>query len=137
MKHTVIYIAGQMDNVSFHEMSDWREYTKRHFLGDDRFIILDPCRRPHVANLTEREVMLMDLKDIDASDLLLVDNRDLGKPMFGTPCEVFYASYVQNKPVIAWNDQKTTRKSVFQKALFTHEFDALQNALDHISEYYA
>jgi len=132
-----IYLAGQMDNVSSSDMNDWRRYTKKFWQGDDRIMILDPCRRPHTTNLSEREIMLLDLRDIDCADIILVDNRDLGKPTFGTPCEVFYASYMLNKPVIAWNDgKKTSRKSVFQRALFTNEFHSLEKALDHITEYY-
>jgi len=136
MKKICCYLAGAMDNVSLSEMSNWRNEVKEHFKQDERFFFYDPCRRPHGTNLTPREIMLLDLKDIDNSDLILVDNRDLGKSTFGTPCEVFYASYIQNKPVLAWNDKETSRRGIFQKALFTHEFKSLEEALNHISEYY-
>lgn len=136
MKKVGIYLAGPMDNVSLEEMSSWRKQVINYFKEDERFVIYDPCRRPHSSNLNEREIMLLDLKDIDNSDLLLVDNRDLGKPTFGTPCEVFYAAYIQNKPTIAWSDIITCRRGVFQKALFTREFTSLIASLEHISEYY-
>lgn len=136
MKKVGIYLAGPMDNVSMEEMSDWRNNVKNYFHNDERFQLYDPCRRLHTSNLNAREIMLLDLKDIDNSSLVLVDNRDHGKPTFGTPCEVFYASYIHNKPVIAWNNTETNRRGIFQKALFTREFKTLEEALNHISEYY-
>ena len=132
-----IYLAGPMDFVSEQNMTKWRD-TATKKLQPYGYKTLDPVRRPHHHKLTNKEIFNLDMIDIKDSDLLLVDCRDLKVPTFGTPCEVFYASYILKKPVIGWYDAKTDpfENSVFQSVLFDRRFDSLSNALSHIVEFY-
>ena len=131
-----VYLAGPMDFATDEQMTGWRKESYR-FLGLD-FEILDPVRRPHTCNLTDKEIFNLDMIDVRNSDILLVDCRDLGICSFGTPCEVFYAAYILNKPVIGWYDKETkpSGKGVFQNALIDRRFESLSEALTHILRFY-
>jgi nucleoside 2-deoxyribosyltransferase len=140
MKELKIYLAGPMDRVSNDEMCAWREKCHMYFQMFEGVRLLDPTRRPHEDDMNSREIFNEDLNDVRDSDLLLVDTRDLGKPQFGTPCEVFYASYILNKTVLGWFDldhDPRKHKRIFQEVLLTNEFESLEKALEHIEVHYA
>lgn len=140
MKQTIIYTAGPMDFVSQEEQRGWRDETNSFFKDySDYFKVYDPGIRKHDADLNAKEIFIMDIKDVEKCDLVLADTRYLGKPQFGTPCEIFYASYILKKPVIGWFDEKhdpRKNKRIFLEALLTREFDSLQKALYHIENNY-
>lgn len=134
-----IYLAGPMDCISDSEMKGWREVCHEYFKSIEGVTILDPTRRPHENELTPTEIMLLDLKDIDRSDMLLVDTRDHGKPRDGTMCEIFKASWYDKKPVIGWYDDKLSpvgKTRIFMDALLTNEFGSLEKALEHVEGNY-
>lgn len=131
-----IYLAGPMDFVSNTEQTSWRNIAKEKLSSN--FIILDPCRRPHTSDLNAKEIFNLDMEDVNNADLLLVDCRHHGVPTFGTPCEVFYASYVLKKPVIGWHDTEKpmSGKGIFQQILIDRVFASLQQSLEHLTRYY-
>lgn len=139
MKTIKIYLAGPMDRVTGDEMCQWRRECHLYFGTIEGVQLLDPTRRPHENLMNAREVFNQDLRDVEEADIVLADTRDLGKPQFGTPCEVFYASHILNKTVIGWFDlghDPRKHKRIFQEALLTNEFDSLEKALEHIEENY-
>ena len=132
-----IYLAGPMDAVTKEQQTGWRE-TCKMLVHDHDIKVLDPCRRSHEDDLTHREIFELDMLDVEECDLIVADCRDYKKPTFGTPCEIFYASYILKKPVIGWYDfeYKPTNIRVFQDALLTREFDNLYLAVDHVLDFY-
>jgi nucleoside 2-deoxyribosyltransferase len=96
-----VYLAGPMEHVSLDEAKGWRNTAKE--LLSDCCYLLDPTRRVH--NFEQRymkRIFELDLRDIQESDIVLVnlDNPTIAK--HGTAMEVFYASYVLRKPVVAF-----------------------------------
>jgi nucleoside 2-deoxyribosyltransferase len=132
-----VYLAGPMDFVSEKEQTGWRNKATELF-NIHEIKALDPCRRPHSADLSPREIFNLDLVDIDNSDLILVDCRNMGVPQFGTPCEVFYMNHVLKRPVIGWYDEgrEPSKKGIFQQVLIDRKFPSLEEACDHIIGYY-
>lgn len=137
MKQYTVYLAGPMDFLGQKEQTDWRNKAK-DFFAYYNVKTLDPCRRPHSADLTPKEIFNLDLKDIDESDMLLVDYRNHGVPQFGTPCEVFYMNHILKRPVIGWYDEDNppSKKGIFQQVLIDRAFPSLDDACDHIMGYY-
>jgi nucleoside 2-deoxyribosyltransferase len=128
-----------MDRASKDEMCGWRKKCHDYFQSIEVVNLLDPTRRPHEDQMNSKEIFNQDLRDVERSDIILVDTRDLGKPQFGTPCEVFYASHILNKTVLGWFDKEhdpRKHKRIFQESLLTNEFDSLEKALEHIEVNY-
>ena len=100
MKKKTIYLCGPiMDEVDGHARA-WRRQAMSDLSAD--FVLLDPMRR----NFKDREVdsaneiVEFDLQDVRDADILIVN---YSKPSIGTAMEVFYASQVLNKFVIAFS----------------------------------
>ena len=128
-----IYLAGPMDFVSKEEQTCWRDKasTLLNVLGVET---LNPCRRPHDCGLNNKEIFNLDMQDVRDCDLMLVDNRPQLKS-FGTPCEVFYMSYILKKPVIGWHGSEEPF-GIFQDVLIDKQFPSVEEAIDHIVCFY-
>lgn len=140
MKELTLYTAGIIDSVIDQPeiMEGWRNQTMDYF-SMYNVKVLNPTRRPHTADLNDKEIFNLDLKDINESDIILADCRlHQGKAQFGTPVELFYMNYILKRPVIGWyNGEEGYRdRSVFQNVLVDRFFPSLEEALDHISTYY-
>ena len=142
MKKESIYLAGPMDAVKDKsDMCAWRDQAK-DFLAENysSLNVLDPVRRPHSSEctLTDKEIVELDLADVEKARLLLVDCRDLGIPVYGTPIEVFYCNRILGKPTIGWYDKEHgyRENSVFQNVFITNMFPSLEEALEHIVDFY-
>jgi len=109
MKQRTVYLAGPMEHVSIAESTGWRNkatdlFSTYNYLNMEKLInVLNPTRRVH--NFEKRymkRIFELDLRDIQESDIILVnlDNPTVAK--HGTAMEVFYASYVLRKPVVAF-----------------------------------
>jgi nucleoside 2-deoxyribosyltransferase len=141
MKKTKLYLAGPMDGMPDSEITPWRDKTKVFFeqhVHDGMVKLLDPCRRPHNLGLSHREIYLLDLQDVQACDLILADIRYFPRENTGTSCELFYCSEILKKPVIGWltPDKKAPHIRLFMNQIVTRQFDSLDEALDHVEEYY-
>ncbi len=131
-----IYLCGPMDFVTTEHQKSWREEAKE-YVKSGCFEFLDPTCRPHDGDLTFEEIVEEDLKDIKDSDIILAEVNEIGVPVFGTTCEIFYASYVLKKPVIGWyNKERKEGKRIFQTVLLEKEFPSLYEALDYLMESY-
>lgn len=99
-----IYLAGPMENVNAEEMTQWRDIAKRELEGAG-ITCLDPTRRRHsFEQKIMKRIFELDMMDIRTCDMVLVNLNNDQLPKHGTAMEVFYASYVLNKPVVAFKD---------------------------------
>ncbi len=88
---TIVYLAGNIDFVSFDQASNWRtEATKR--LEAKGFRVFNPMSKYKSAEdynkLSSVEIFYDDISMIENSDILLVNFTDEGG--FGTPFEIGY-----------------------------------------------
>jgi len=114
MKQRTIYLAGPMEHVSLDDAKGWRDIATNHLILADQKV-LDPTRRVHdFQPKFMKRIFELDLRDIQEADLLLVnlDNPTVAK--HGTAMEVFYASYVLRKPVIAFKQDASTIHPFFE-----------------------
>lgn len=140
MNFFTIYLGGPMDQVSHDVMTGWRTQVEQYFNNDvrDGFVkLLDPCRRPHTSRLTPKEIYTLDLIDVKNSDLILADIRYMPRETWGTSAEIFYATEVLGKPVIGWKgEEPITARRMFLNVMCHNQFEKLEDALEHIKEYY-
>jgi nucleoside 2-deoxyribosyltransferase len=124
-----------MEHVSLEESTGWRSVAEQLLWNND-VITLNPCRRIH--NFDKRymkRIFELDLRDIQESDIILVnlDNPTVAK--HGTAMEVFYASYVLRKPVVAFKADASVIHPFFE-SLVTEWRSDVEKACDTIlSEY--
>ena len=128
-----IYLCGPiMDEFEGHARL-WRQRAKE-LLGRD-FVLLDPMRR----NFKDREVdsaneiVEFDLQDIREADIVLVNYN---KPSIGTAMEVFYASHVLNKFVIAFSPFSFKDCNPWMVRYCTKILPTLEAAADYIREHF-
>jgi len=135
MKQRTVYLAGPMEHVSKEDAMGWRDKAE-FILWHADVITLNPCRRIH--NFDKRymkRIFELDLRDIQESDIILVnlDNPTVAK--HGTAMEVFYASYVLRKPVVAFKADASIIHPFFE-SLVTEWRSDVEKACDTIlSEY--
>jgi nucleoside 2-deoxyribosyltransferase len=125
-----IYLAGPMEHVSKQESIEWREEAT--WMLEDKAKILDPTRRLHsFEQRYMKRIFELDLRDIQESDIILVnlDNPAIAK--HGTAMEVFYASYVLRKPVVAFKKDASTIHPFFE-SLVTEWRSSVDKACDTI-----
>lgn len=79
---------------------EWRECAKSLLAG--RYRLLDPMRRKFVDREVDsaNEIVEFDLLDVRNADIILVN---YSRPSIGTSMEVFYASHVLGKFVVAFS----------------------------------
>jgi nucleoside 2-deoxyribosyltransferase len=114
MKQRTIYLAGPMEHVSIEDAKGWRDIATKLLQQADQKV-LDPTRRVHdFQPKYMKRIFELDLRDIQESDLILVnlDNPTVAK--HGTAMEVFYASYVLRKPVVAFKADASTIHPFFE-----------------------
>ncbi len=128
-----IYLCGPIMDESEGRARIWRERAKE-LLGAD-FILLDPMRR----NFKDREVdsaneiVEFDLQDVRDADIILVNYC---KPSIGTAMEVFYASHVLNKFVIAFSPFSFKDCSPWMVKYCTKILPSLEDAARYIREHF-
>ena len=134
MKKRTIYLAGPMEHVSIEDSKGWRSIATN--LLEDSFNILDPTRRVHhFEKKYMRRIFELDLRDIQESDMLLVNLENPKIAKHGTAMEVFYASYVLRKPVVAFKSDAESIHPFFE-SLVTEWRSSVDKACDTIlSEY--
>jgi nucleoside 2-deoxyribosyltransferase len=92
---TTVYLGGPIEGVSKEEARGWRKAASL-FYEERGITVLDPTRRvPFIereySHATSVEVVLDDLKDIENSDILLVNLKDRGKGLcWGSVWEIAY-----------------------------------------------
>jgi len=142
MKQRTVYLAGPMEHVSVEESTGWRNkatdiFDNTNYLYMEKLItVLDPTRRVH--NFEQRymkRIFELDLRDIQESDIILVnlDNPEVAK--HGTAMEVFYASYVLRKPVVAFKSDASTIHPFFESLVTEWRSDVYKACDTILNEY--
>ena len=128
-----IYLCGPiMDEVDGHARA-WRGRAKELLASD--FLMLDPMRR----NFKDREVdsaneiVEFDLQDVRDADIILVN---YSKSSVGTSMEVFYASHVLHKFVIAFSPFTFKDCSPWMVKYCTKILPSLEEAATYIREHF-
>ncbi len=128
-----IYLCGPiMDEVEGHAR-EWRS-TATDTLQTD-FVLLNPMRR----NFKDREVdsaneiVEFDLQDVREADIILVNYN---KPSIGTSMEVFYASHVLGKFVVAFSPFTFDQCNPWMVRFCTKILPSLESSLDYIREHF-
>jgi len=130
-----IYLAGPMENVSDSDMREWRECAKG-ILEPAGIVCLDPTRRRHsFEQKVMRRIFDLDMQDLRDCDMVLVNLNNDALPKHGTAMEVFYASYVMRKPVVAFKSE-FTRYHPFFESLVTEWRSSCEKACDTIISQY-
>jgi nucleoside 2-deoxyribosyltransferase len=123
-----IYLAGPIDGCTDSEAQDWRDVAKKK-LGEDK--CLDPMRRDYRGRTDQcyTEIVMQDLDDIDQSDIILANCWRAG---WGTPMEIFYNRYVNDRPVLAVV-QPDTMVSPWLRYYASTIYYSLDQALDDLA----
>ena len=131
MKQRTIYLAGPMEHVSIEDAKGWRNVATELLQQADQKV-LDPTRRVHdfQAKYMKR-IFELDLRDIQESDLILVNLNNPAIAKHGTSMEVFYAAYVLRKPVVAFKASADTIHPFFE-SLVTEWRSTVDKACDTI-----
>jgi len=142
MKQRTVYLAGPMEHVSVEESVGWRNQATNmfeevnHLYMEKVIDVLDPTRRVH--NFEKRymkRIFELDLRDIQESDIILVnlDNPSVAK--HGTAMEVFYASYVLRKPFVAFKADASVIHPFFESLVTEWRSDVSKACETIIEEY--
>ncbi len=135
MKQRTVYLAGPMEHVSKEDAMGWRDKAEFILYHAD-VKTLNPCRRIH--NFEQRymkRIFELDLRDIQESDIVLVnlDKPEVAK--HGTAIEVFYASYVLRKPVVAFKADASVIHPFFESLVTEWRSDVDKACETIIGEY--
>jgi len=134
MSIKTIYLAGPMEHVSNEEMCEWRDVAKYILEGAD-MVCLDPTRRRHsFEQKYMKRIFELDMIDLRDCDMVLVNLNNDQLPKHGTAMEVFYASYVLRKPVVAFKDN--VKYHPFFESLVTEWRSDVWKACDTIVSQY-
>jgi nucleoside 2-deoxyribosyltransferase len=128
-----VYLSGPIMDEHHGAARAWRDEAKRRLGGD--FALLDPMRR----NFKDREVdsaneiVEFDLQDVRDADIILVN---YSKSSVGTSMEVFYASHVLHKFVIAFSPFTFKDCSPWMVKYCTKILPSLEEATTYIREHF-
>jgi len=131
MKKRIVYLAGPMEHVTEADAKGWRDIASWQ-LNQNDVLTLDPTRRVHkFEQRAMKRIFELDLRDIQEADIILVnlDNPTVAK--HGTAMEVFYASYVLRKPVVAFKADASVIHPFFE-SLVTEWRSTVDKACDTI-----
>lgn len=128
-----IYLCGPIMGEVQGEASEWREHAK-NLLGN-AFRLLDPMRRNFKDNEVDsaNEIVEFDLQDIRDADIILVNYN---KPSVGTAMEVFYASYIEGKFVIAFSPFQYADCNPWMVKFCTKILPSLEEAATYILRHF-
>lgn len=130
-----VYLAGPMENVSESQMTTWRGYATDR-LEEAGLTVLDPARRRHSGEQRHmRRIFELDLRDIREADIILVNLNDDKLAKHGTAMEVFFASYIERKPVIAFKEAVTKYHPFFESLVTEWRSDVWKACQTIVEEY--
>ena len=134
-KQRTVYLAGPMEHVSVEEAIGWRTKAELLLWAND-VKTLNPCRRVHDFEVRYmKRIFELDLRDIQESDIILVNLNNPEIAKHGTAIEVFYASYVLRKPVVAFKADASKIHPFFESLVTEWRSDVIK-ACDTITSAY-
>ena len=113
---------------------EWRECAKSLLAG--RYRLLDPMRRKFVDREVDsaNEIVEFDLLDVRNADIILVN---YSRPSIGTSMEVFYASHVLGKFVVAFSPYEYRECSPWMVRYCTKILGSLEEAAEYIATHFS
>lgn len=138
-----VYLAGNIDFVSFEQACDWRSKAQKQ-LEVAGFIVLNPMVKykseEDVSNYHYSEIFIDDLDMVDQADIMLVNFTDEGG--FGTPFELGYfygVRYERYERSSTWYLDlvfgcvgNKYKNHPFVLGVFDKQFDSIDEAVNHI-----
>ena len=129
-----IYLSGPIMDEHAGAAREWRECAKSLLAG--RYRLLDPMRRKFVAREVDsaNEIVEFDLLDVRNADIILVN---YSRPSIGTSMEVFYASHVLGKFVVAFSPYEYRECSPWMVRYCTKILGSLEEAAEYIATHFS
>lgn len=129
-----IYLSGPIMEEHAGAAREWRESAKRLLGG--KFRLLDPMRRKFVDREVDsaNEIVEFDLLDVRNADIILVNYN---RPSIGTSMEVFYASHVLGKFVVAFSPCQYRECSPWMVRYCTKILGSLEEAAEYIAAHFS
>ena len=129
-----IYLSGPIMDEHAGAAREWRECAKSLLAG--RYRLLDPMRRKFVDREVDsaNEIVEFDLLDVRNADIILVN---YSRPSIGTSMEVFYASHVLGKFVVAFSPYEYRECSPWMVRYFTKILGSLEEAAEYIATHFS
>ena len=122
-----IYLAGPIGNVTDEEASQWRD-TARDHLKSLGIQVSDPTNRPYIPG-NEEWLIQGDLNEIRSADGIIA-HIPPGVEFHGTSMEIFFAGFVEKKPVWSWPLQASP-----WLMYWSNQHETLDDVLYSIEEY--
>ena len=129
-----IYLSGPIMDEHAGAARAWRECAKSLLAG--RYRLLDPMRRKFVDREVDsaNEIVEFDLLDVRNADIILVN---YSRPSIGTSMEVFYASHVLGKFVVAFSPYEYRECSPWMVRYCTKILGSLEEAAEYIATHFS
>lgn len=129
-----IYLSGPIMDEHAGAAREWRECAKSLLAG--RYRLLDPMRRKFVDREVDsaNEIVEFDLLDVRNADIILVN---YSRPSIGTSMEVFYASHVLGKFVVAFSPYEYRECSPWMVRYCTKILSSLEEAAEYIATHFS
>ena len=129
-----IYLSGPIMDEHAGAAREWRECAKSLLAG--RYRLLDPMRRKFVDREVDsaNEIVELDLLDVRNADIILVN---YSRPSIGTSMEVFYASHVLGKFVVAFSPYEYRECSPWMVRYCTKILGSLEEAAEYIATHFS
>ena len=129
-----IYLSGPIMDEHAGAAREWRECAKSLLAG--RYRLLDPMRRKFVDREVDsaNEIVEFDLLDVRTADIILVK---YSRPSIGTSMEVFYASHVLGKFVVAFSPYEYRECSPWMVRYCTKILGSLEEAAEYIATHFS
>ena len=129
-----IYLSGPIMDEHAGAAREWRECAKSLLAG--RYRLLDPMRRKFVDREVDsaNEIVEFDLLDVRNADIILVN---YSRPSIGTSLEVFYASHVLGKFVVAFSPYEYRECSPWMVRYCTKILGSLEEAAEYIATHFS
>lgn len=133
-KPKTIYLSGPIMEEHDGIAREWREAAKSLLRSDYR--LLDPMRRKFVDREVDsaNEIVEFDLLDVRKADIVLVNYN---RPSIGTSMEVFYASHVLGKFVVAFSPYEYRECSPWMVRYCTKILGSLEEAAAYIANHFS
>ena len=129
-----IYLSGPIMDEHAGAAREWRECAKSLLAG--RYRLLYPMRRKFVDREVDsaNEIVEFDLLDVRNADIILVN---YSRPSIGTSMEVFYASHVLGKFVVAFSPYEYRECSPWMVRYCTKILGSLEEAAEYIATHFS
>ena len=133
-KPKTIYLSGPIMEEHDGIAREWRETVK--LLMGNSYRLLDPMRRKFVDREVDsaNEIVEFDLLDVRKADIVLVNYN---RPSIGTSMEVFYASHVLGKFVVAFSPYEYRECSPWMVRYCTKILGSLEEAAAYITTHFS